>query len=172
MIKIDVTTDQIRAALERMVAAYGDLSPLMAEIGETMVQRTQDNISAGVSPDGTPFAPRSQTTLDAYARAEPAKVPAGGPLVLTGTMRDQIAYEAASDHVDWGSNAIQAAVMHFGAEQGEFGAWIGRDKNGQLGFSTLPWGDIPARPFLGIGPDDETAVLEVIEGWLQEVASG
>lgn len=173
MIKIDVTTDKIGAALARLSAAYEDMTDLMYLIGDDMVARTKANIDAGQSPDGTAFAPRSEATLDAYARAKPtAKVPVGGPLKLTGDMRDGISFAAASDHVDWGSNAVQAAVMQFGAAQGSFGARIGKDKNGRDFFMTIPWGDIPARPFLGVGPDDETAILATIEEYFEAIVDG
>lgn len=171
MIRIEVTTDEIGAALERLAASYADMSDLMDLLGDHMVQRTKANIDEGKSPDGTVFAPRSQTTLDAYARAKPTpKVPVGGPLKLTGDMRDGISFEAGTDFVDWGSGAIQAAVMQFGAEQGQFGARIGKDKNGRDFFMTIPWGDIPARPFLGIGSEDEPVILEMIEEYFEAVA--
>jgi phage gpG-like protein len=173
MIEIDVTTDQLRAALGRALATYGDLSPLMDEIGDGMIERTQSNLAAGTSPDGTAFAPRSAVTERAYELADPPKVPVGGPLVLTGDMmNNSIHAEAGADFVTWGSSAPQSAVMQFGAEQGAFGARMGQDKNGRAFFVTLPWGDIPARPFLGIGPEDETAVTEVIEGWMEEAFTG
>ena len=58
---------------------------------------------------------------------------------------------------------IYAAVMQLGAAQGEFGARIGKDKNG-------PWGDIPARPFLGVGPTDRENILETITEYLATAA--
>jgi len=30
------------------------------------------------------------------------------------------------------------------------------------------WGDIPARPFLGISAEDEVAVLDIIDEWLTQ----
>jgi phage gpG-like protein len=59
--------------------------------------------------------------------------------------------------------------MQFGAAQGEFGARIGKDKNGRDFFTTIPWGDIPARPFLGVGPDDENAIIQDIEDWFESI---
>lgn len=170
MIEIDVTTQSLAAAFARAIEASEDLSDVMSEVRDTMIQRTQDNITAGVSPDGTSFAPRSDTTLRNYEKL--GKEPGAHPLFVTGTMQGGISGSYGTDFAEWGSNAIQAAVMQFGAEQGEFGAWIGQDKNGKLGFSTIPWGDIPARPFLGIGQKDETALIEIIEGWLEEAFDG
>lgn len=168
MITIDVTTDQITLAFLALGDAIDDLTPLMQDIGVYLVESAQNNIATGTAPDGTSYAPRSNATEAAYARSDPVKVPGGGPLWLTGTMKNTLAYSAGSDYVDWGSNAIQAAVMQFGAAQGSFGARIGKDKNGRDFFMTIPWGDIPARPFLGIGPEDETNILDIITGYLEE----
>lgn len=166
MITIEVTTDTLSPALAEAQRALTDLTPLMQDIGDLMVYRTEENFTAGTAPDGTAWAPRSQTTLDAYARRKPPVVPKGGPLRLADTLKQSISYEVGADHVDWGSNMIYAAVMQFGKAQGAFGARIGKDKNGRDHFMTIPWGDIPARPFLGIGPDDESAIVETIEDYL------
>lgn len=162
MITIDVTTDTLRPALAEAQRALADLTPLMQEVGDLMVYRTEENFTAGTAPDGTAWAPRSQTTLDAYAAR--GKMPQGGPLVgVSKMLSEQISYEADPTGVDWGSNMIYAAVMQFGAAQGAFG------KTSRGG--PIPWGDIPARPYLGVGPEDETAILETIEDYLQGIVA-
>lgn len=57
-----------------------------------------------------------------------------------------------------GSNLIYAAVQQFGAGKGQFGNMA----NG----SPIPWGNIPARPFLGISPEDETNILALIADFI------
>lgn len=168
LIKVDVTTDTITAKLAEAVRALDDLTPLMQDIGELMVVRTKQNFADGTGPDGTAWAPRSQTTLDAYARR--GDTPKGGPLVgVTKALSTTISYEVDADGVNWGSNMVYAAVMQLGAQQGQFGARIGKNKNGRDFFMTIPWGDIPARPYLGVGPEDETAILETIEDYLGDL---
>lgn len=163
---IEITSNTIATALSGAAAEMDDLSALMQDIGELMVERTKSNFTSGTAPDGTVWAPRSQTTLDAYAAR--GDKPKGGPLIgVTKALSTAINYEVTPTSVDWGSNMIYAAVMQFGAAQGEFGARIGKDKNGRDFFMTIPWGDIPARPFLGVGPEDETAILETIEDWFE-----
>ncbi len=78
-------------------------------------------------------------------------MPKGGPLVLTGTMSSQIATASGKDFAEVGSNAVQAAMMQFGGSRSEF---------------PNLWGNIPARPFLGLSEDDETAIVEIVEDWL------
>ncbi|MEQ3671482.1 MAG: phage virion morphogenesis protein [Pseudophaeobacter sp.] len=64
--------------------------------------------------------------------------------------------------VEYGSNAIQSAVMQFGAAKGAFGT----ASNG----SSIPWGNIPARPFIGISEEDETNLALELEEWLERAA--
>ena len=168
MIEIDLTTKSMAEAFVEAAGAIGDMTPLMADLGEYLVESTKQRFATSTAPDGSTWAPRSQTTLDAYARRKDR--PKGGPLVgVTRALSTTIAYEHAADHVDWGSNMIYAAVMQFGAAQGEFGARIGKDKNGRDYFMTIPWGDIPARPYLGISTDDETAIIDIVEEYLGDI---
>ncbi|MGH1416891.1 MAG: phage virion morphogenesis protein [Pelagimonas sp.] len=174
MIRQDVTTDEITTALARMVEAYDDLTPLNQDIGVFMLESTKQNFVAGTSPDGTPWAPKSMATMDAYRRSEAkganGAVPVQPLIGVSKALSTTISYEADPEGVNWGSNQIYAAVMQMGAQAGEFGARIGKDKNGRDFMMSIPWGDIPARPFLGIGPEDETGILEIIEDYLKDAA--
>ena len=175
MIEVEINDAQIRSAFASLQAALIDMSPAMDEIGQTMVLSTKARMQQGISPDGTPFAPRSAVTLARYA-AEGRKY-GPKPLWLTRTMQQNIAHAAMPDSVSWGSNAIQAAVMHFGAEQGEFGAAIGRTKpsgkrpKSQDYFTPLPWGNIPARPFVGVSEQDRVDITAIIGEWLERAAT-
>lgn len=173
MIVLELNTDELEVVIFRLGAAMDDKTEVMQGIGEYMVQITQDRMLAGTQPDGQQFAPRSQTTIDMYvARGQSY----GQPLNRTSDMRSGIAYAAAADSVDFGSGAIQAAVMQFGAAQGSFGAQIGRTRptdkrpKSQDYFITLPWGDIPARPFVGLSENDDANIIDLISEYLDEAA--
>ena len=62
--------------------------------------------------------------------------------------------------------------MQGGAAQGEFGAHIGRTKPSekraryQVYVMPLPWCDIPGRPYLRIGAEDEVEIFAIAEHWL------
>ena len=166
MPRIEITSDSLTEALARISEALSDTAPLMQDIGEYMVKSTNDNFTSGSDPDGKPWAPRTQTTLDAYAarKDKPGPRPLIGP---TKSLSGTISYEARADDVTWGSNMIYAAVQQFGAEAGEFGARMGVNKKGRRYFMPIPWGNIPARRFLGVGKEDETALIEIVEEYLE-----
>ncbi len=161
MIEIEFNDDTLTPALTRVAAALGDMTPVMQDIGELWLASTQDRVLRGETPEGQQFAPRSPVTLARYAELG---FSFGQPLNRSGEMRSQLSTEAGPDHVRIGSNAIQAAVMQFGAAKGAFG----RTARG----GSIPWGDIPARPFLGISEDDRTDFLAELEEWLERSADG
>ncbi|WP_158971986.1 phage virion morphogenesis protein [Chachezhania sediminis] len=165
MITVEINDAQVRQALDEIARALTDLTPAMQDIGEYLTETTKERFRKGVSPEGTPWAPKSQATIDAYV-ARKDKVdfrPLHGP---SGRLSSEISYQAGPSQVEIGSNLIYAAVQHFGAEAGQFGARIGTDKRGRFYFMPIPWGDIPARPFLGLSAEDRTGVLEILEEYV------
>lgn len=156
MYTLQINEDELTPALTRLSEGLDDMTPLMQDLGELLVASTQDRMLRAEQPDGAPFDMRAATTL-AYYAARGFRFGAQ-PLNKSGEMRQSLAYEADSHSVSWGSNAIQAAVMQFGAKKGAFG------KN-------VPWGDIPARPFLGVSAEDRTNIIEEIDEWLESLVT-
>jgi phage virion morphogenesis protein len=155
MITIQIDDKEVNAALAQLAAALTNMTPVMQEIGEMLVASTQDRIQAGLTPDGVAFAPRSQTTLRRYAREGKSF---GNPLNQSGVLRGGIFHLAGPDQVEVGSNAIQAAVMQFGAPKGSLGA-------------RSPWGDIPARPFLGLSETDRSGIADIVAEWIERAVT-
>lgn len=154
MIKVEINLNEIPEGLARLHAAMSDMSPVMKEIGQLLLESTEERFKAGTAPSGAKWAAKSPTTIAAYiARKERADTrPLWGP---TTDLALQNSFDAGPDRVEWGSNRIYAAMMQFGGSK-----------------SAYPhlWGDIPARPFLGISDDDETGIKATIEDWLIRIA--
>lgn len=160
MIEVELKDEELVAGLDRLARHLTDLTPLMQEIGEVMVESTKQRFLAGTSPEGVPWAPKSAATLEAYAaRGDSIDFrPLFGP---SRRLSSEISYLAGPESVEIGSALIYAGVHQFGAAEGAFGTMA----NG----SPIPWGDIPARPFLGISEQDRTNVLAAIDEWLARV---
>lgn len=162
MIEIELKEAEVTFALDRLLASLTDLTPVMQEIGEFAVASAEARYDQGIAPDGTAWLAKSINTIAAYeAGDDPVDY---RPLFKTGTMRRTMAYEAGPTFMAYGSNRIQAAVMQFGAAKGAFGT----ASNG----SSLPWGDIPARPFIGLSDADRTGIVDIVEEWLEASAEG
>ncbi|PWE28979.1 phage virion morphogenesis protein [Pararhodobacter marinus] len=177
MIALDFNDTEIQSGLDRLARAVTDMTPVMADIGEAQVVSTRDRFMAGTAPDGTPWAPKSPATIAAYERRrDPVDPrPLFGP---SHRLRSEITSYAGTTSVEWGTNVIYAAVMQFGAAQGEFGARMGRTIPGEKRphsqdyFFPIPWGPIPARPFLGLSDEDRNGILEALEDWLTRAWDG
>ena len=57
---------------------------------------------------------------------------------------------------------MYAAVQQFGARAGSL--WSGKDRRGRN--AKAPWGDIPARPYLGLSAKDERNIMEIVRDYL------
>lgn len=148
--RIEIKDDQITIGLEALQRSLTNMKPVMEEIGEYAVESTKKRFKEGKSPDGSTWKAKSQATLDAYARKR-NKVdtrPLFGP---SSDLSEQLFAYPADDSVEWGSSKIYAAMMQFGGTKSAF---------------PHLWGDIPARPFLGISEDDRTNILGIMEEWL------
>lgn len=167
MYNVEFKSEAAEAALRQLEEQLGDLSQVMNEVGEELLESADRRWMAGLAPDGTPWAPKSDTTLKAYEKrgqtADPR--PLIGPNVSGVPLRRSLFHTYGSDYVELGTNAIQAAVMQFGAKKGAFGTY-----EVSLGANTvtasIPWGDIPARPFLGISAEDSDNILSLVAGYL------
>lgn len=156
--------DDVATLFERLAAKMTDMTPVMQDLGELLVNSTKQRFPEGVSPDGTPWAPKSQATIDAFRSREGRKKnasidfrPLFGP---SGRLSSEFSWEAGPSSVEIGSSLIYAAVQQFGAAKGAFGA----TSKG----SSIPWGNIPARPFLGISDEDEVNIRATIADYLDE----
>lgn len=149
MITIEIKNDDITAALERISAALADPSDLMVQFGEYLVRTTKARFSSSTSPDGSVWAAKSPVTIARYP---------GSTMPLIGQSKDlsrEIFAEPFSDRVEWGSPMVYAAMQQFGGAKSAF---------------PHLWGDIPARPFLGISPEDEVNLLDICAEWLEGAA--
>ena len=151
-IKITLDDAAVLGAINRLLASGKDLTPLMRDIGEHLLNTTRKRFVDQEAPDGTPWAPLSENTKRGKRR-NVEKV-----LTESGILRGQLAYRANADRVEIGSPTVYAGTHQFGAETGAFGTTSSD--------TPIPWGDIPARPFLGLSDDDERKIAELVNDHL------
>ena len=130
-----------------------DLTPAMQDIGEYLLRMTRDRFVQEEDPEGVAWKP-----LSGSAKAR-KKRNADKILTRDGYLRD-IVIRASRDSVRVGSPRIYSGTHQFGAEKGSFGS-TGRG-------SPIPFGDIPARPFLGSSDDDREELTDILRDFLIE----
>lgn len=159
MIRIDFKYQALSQALGIVSSRLGDMTPIHEDIGEYVIRVTKERFKQGIDPDGNPWTPKKQATIDRYK----ARGDGDRPDPLIGPSRrlsTEIFKFATADGVEIGSALEYSAVMLGGARKGAFG----RDSRNH----PIPWGDIPARVWLGLSEADEAAIIDIADEHLED----
>lgn len=180
-ITIEVTSAPVLAVLHRISAGIADPSPLLRAWGEDLAESTKQRFATSTGPDGQRWETNAQATFDAYlARLsgtfgktgertgtkkgflnKDGRLGAKGtaaamgkkPLVGLGkSLSTQIYYHVDGDTLYVGSPQVYAAMQQFGGTKAQF---------------PNLWGDIPARPFLGISDADAAKMDQTAADYLE-----
>ncbi len=152
--KIEVNSREITSALDALQNAIGNVDPALKEIGEYLIDSTKQRFNDSEAPDGSRWEDNSPVTLLNYAsrfktkRASRIKKKKPG-IGETKQLSTQIFYQVANGELELGSPLKYAGTFHYGAKKGQYA-------------KRTPWGDIPARPFLGLSDDDQSTLLGII----------
>ena len=147
-----------KKALRDAMAQLDDMTPVYADIGEYLLEQRRARFRSGTGPDGKPWAPKKQSTLDRYKRLGYGTLnrPLIGP---SKALSRQIQRIVSKDGVVIGSSLAYARTMQEGAAKGSFGS----DARG----NPLPWGNIPARPWLDLSGEEELEIVAIAEEHLE-----
>ncbi len=155
----------------QLLARGSNMTGLMADIGEYLLESTQGRFDTGIGPDGIAWAPLK----DGSGRT---------PLNQTRRMRDDISPSSGADWVELTAHAKQARWHQEGTDPYEIRAKNGKalafgppasrltGKNkGQVGpayvVSKVNHPGLPARPFMGISDEDDRKIAELAIAWLE-----
>lgn len=152
-IEIEIDDREILGVLQEMINRGQDLGPAMRDITTVMEGSVRDAFDDEIDPDtGKKWDPLSaRSTIP--SREQGGHWP-GSILQVHGQLAASISPDYGSDYAAVGTNLPYGRTHQFGASRGEFGAT-------RYGVP-IPWGDVPARPFLGIGPEGREEILEIL----------
>ena len=151
---VEANEQEITSALDALLTSIGNVDPALLEMGEYLLDSTKQRFNRSEAPDGTKWDDNSPVTLLNYAsrfktkRASRIQNKKPG-IGETKQLSTQILYQVVNGELLIGSPMIYAGTFHYGAKKGQYG-------------KRTPWGDIPARPFLGLSEDDREACLDII----------
>lgn len=159
MFGVQFNAGKSREAIREAIGLLADMTPVYTDIGEYSIESTRQRFVKGIGPDGVAWAPKREATLERYKRLGYGSL--GRPLIGPAkALSRQIQRFVSRDGVVIGSSLIYSGVMQDGAAKGAFGT----DSRGR----PIPWGRIPARVWLGISRDDETAIVEIVDEHLAD----
>lgn len=160
------------AELQRALAALSERlqqpAPALRDVGEYLLRSTDEHFRQERAPDGTPWPPLSDVTLLRRLQARSATLSkrrtATGGRTLTqkgakvlgaakilrdsGDLQDTIRYQLVDGGraLAVGTDRVYGAMQQFGGTRAQW---------------PHLWGDIPARPFLGLDADDRAEILAI-----------
>lgn len=163
-LEVDVR-DQVGDELFERLAKLKNLRPLLSEIGEIVRTSVMRNFEEQRSPEGVSWRPSKRAATEG-----------GQTLILHGILRNSIHVQVTGDTVEVGTPVKYGVTHQFGAKAGEFGNILAvvrshirtsiKGKEYKVKAHTrrmlIPWGDIPARPWLGVRDEDWQDIRETI----------
>lgn len=149
---------EVQSALNVLIRRAQDQTELMRQVSAIFEDATAGAFASESDPStGIAWDPLSAVTL----ALRPERM--GAPILnATGSagLLGSISTDHGKDYAEIGTNRIYAPTHQFGARQGEFGT---SSRGGPI-----PWGDIPARPYLGISPAHEKDILALASRFLAD----
>ena len=157
-VELEFDNAAVLTAVRGALAELTDPRPMLLDIGEALVNSTRDRFSAQRGPDGQTWKSLSPRYLQTKS-PNPGKI-----LQRRGDLVRQIIPQVEGATLLVGTDRVYGAVHQFGALKGAFG----KTRRG----APIPWGDIPARPFLGISDDDAAEIIAIARDHLQARLQG
>ncbi len=139
-IDINVDDQDVKAALNALLARIGDLQPAFRDLGEALLNSTRARFSSQTAPDGSPWKALSP----AYQKRK--KQNKDKILTLYGILSGTLDYQVSPAELLVGTPLLYGATHQFGR------------------------GAIPARPFLGISSGDKDEILDILREHLIRAA--
>jgi len=157
---------RVQAVLRRAGDRLADCTPLMRDVGASLVQSTRERFDTQTDPDGRRWrALAADTVIDRLGgvgrvytkrmqfRAKARRGMASMRILFrAGHLRASITARPAADRVEVGTNMVYGAIHQFGGAAGR-----GRRVT------------IPARPYLGLSVADADRVEGLVQDYLREV---
>ena len=156
-IRIEIT-DDASGGLRRLEQMGVNLRPVLGAIGNAMRESSVLRFRDSTAPDGGRWKPLSPVTVALRRKGS------SSPLLDTGRLRNSLTFAVGSRHVDIGTNVIYAGTHQFGARKGAYG----KTKRN----SPIPWGNVPARPFLGVSRTDEREINGIVADFVRQALNG
>ncbi len=146
---IDIDAKEPLLLLADLEGKLENTKPLMGNIAGAMLNAVEKNFAAEGRPDWVDLTDNTKDKRKNW----PGKI-----LQDSGQLAASVTPRHDADEAAVSTNDIKAATHQFGAKEGEYGT----TKTGL----PIPFGDIPARPFLVLGDDDIEEIDFIIDDYL------
>ncbi len=150
--RVEVRDSGVSRLLSRILLSDAKRQAMLHEVGKESVREIQSHFLAQKTPEGVPWK-KSKRAIENPTRPT---------LMDTMKLFDSIVYSVSGGQVSAGTNDIRAGTLNFGARKGQYGAM----SNG----TPIPWGNIPARKFIGVSSAGQVKVRDVIGRFVRRLS--
>jgi phage virion morphogenesis protein len=152
-VTISINDGAVLDALTRMGIALDNLEVPFNDIGDLLQNSVLLNFFEQHDPDGNPWAPLSEVTIKNRRQNG-----VGGVEILRdmGMLNRSITCNADRYGVEVGTDKVYGNLQQFGGTKAAF---------------PHLWGDIPARPFVGISEEDKVGILHILANFIEQKAN-
>lgn len=151
---MDINPQQFSLNISRLRRQIKESRPTMKKIAVDMKTNTDIRFRETKDETGKSWKRLSYTTIKRRIKGNSINDGITKPLNDTGILKNSINYRFGSKFAVVGTNLKYAAVHQFGARKGQFG----QDAKG----NPLPFGDIPARKYLGFSNSQKKKYTKMI----------
>ena len=129
--------DKIQRELARLASRTSNLEPALRDMGEELLQSTDQHFEKGENAEGKQWKALKEQTLKRKLASSRSRT---RTLEDSGTLRDTIRHQTTADTLEVGTDRVYGATHQFG------------DKAR----------NIPARPFLGLSEEDKQKLERIV----------
>lgn len=162
---------EILRALDRLHSKSANLHPCLKNIGEHLVESTQQRFTNEEDPEGKRWAALRDSTLK---RKKSTKI-----LTESHQLRDSVVYAVRNNGLRVGTNKVYGAAHQFGIDKDmhvpAHKRAVTKAWGKELKFPV--WAQVkahsfnpklPARPFLGFSASDRTEIRAIVEDYIMQ----
>ena len=163
---IRVQDQEVSRLLNRALRRSQDLTPAMRKVSGVLASAVDDAFELMRDPLTLNRWPDLTATTKSLRRQPRSRrgrtIPSSGPpyriLIDTAILVNSFTTEHGKDFALVGTNVKYAPTHQYGAAKGKFGS----DRYGR----SIPWGNVPARPFLGVTEDDLEEIRDILRRYI------
>ena len=142
--RVKVDEGGVSRLLSRLLLNDAKRAEMLDQIGEASVREIKMHFINQQTPRGIKWWKSKRALKD----------PSRPTMLNTLKLMNSITYKQSGGAVEVGTDDIRAGTLNFGASKGQYG-------NG------VPFGDIPARQFLGVSSQNEIKVRDIVNSFLR-----
>ena len=163
-IKIELDQTRLRVLLHGLIEAGKDLSHITAPVSEKIKAisirafKTESDPATGAAwPDLSPVT---------LAIRKKKGITDEKKLQVSRNLLSSIVADHGKNFATVGTNVPYAAIQNFGGKKGSSGRGKYKTKKGSF---PIPWGDIPARPYLGLSVAHERQIHDLVAAKIERI---